>query len=174
MMMMVITVVAGVLLSLLASEVEKWLPWLSTRLIRYEALKLPRLSERMQEQWQADLDEIPGNVGKLCYALSLVLRHFAIVRTLPADEAEDVEPVVVSAVGIIAGSSTVIGVSGAGANLTDHYVPKVFISSSHHGSTLSAEMNEALRVLDADGVQPSNLVRLHGSFTAGTNIKRRK
>src|SRR4051812_44519541 len=109
MMMMVITVVAGVLLSLLASEVEKWLPWLSTRLIRYEALKLPRLSERMQEQWQADLDEIPGNVGKLCYALSLVLRHFAIVRTLPADEAEDVEPVVVSGVGIIVGSSTVVG-----------------------------------------------------------------
>jgi hypothetical protein len=173
MMMMVVTVVGGVLLSLLASEVEKWLPWVSTRLIRYEALKLPRLSERMQEQWQADLDEIPGNVGKLCYALSLVLRHFAIVRTLPADEAEDADPVVVSAVGISAGS-TVIGVTGAEANLTGHHMPKVFISSSHHGLTLSAELNEALRVLDADHVQPSNLVRLHGSFSAATKIKRRK
>ena len=165
MMMIVITVVGGVLLSLLASEVEKWLPWLSTRLIRYEALKLPRLSERMQEQWQADVDEIPGNVGKLCYALSLVLRHFAIVRTLPADEADDVEPVVVSAVGISAGSST---------DLTGHYMPKVFISSSHHGLTLSAEMDEALRVLDADHVQPWNLVRLHGSFSAATKMRRRK
>lgn len=165
-MTMIITVVVAVLLSLLATEVEKWLPWVSAWIVRYEASKLPRLSERMQEQWLADLDEIPGNVAKLAYSVSLVLRHFSIVSALPADEAEDVEPVIVLGAGASVGSSTVIGVSSGSLGLTGN-APRVFIS---HSSTLSADLTERLRVVDAVHVELFN-VRHHGSSGSRPNSK---
>jgi hypothetical protein len=126
----------GLLLSLLATEVEKWLPWVSAWLIRYEASKLPRLSERMQEQWLAD-------------------------------ETEDVEPVIVSAVGISTGS-TAIGVPAGSVSSTGH-APVVFIS--HHGSTLSAELYERLRIVDVNHVRPLNLSRLPGSSGSNSGDK---
>ena len=165
-MTMIITVVVAVLLSLLATEVEKWLPWVSAWLIRYEASKLPRLSERMRELWLADLDEFPGNVAKLAYAVSLVLRHFSIVSALPADEVEDLEPVIVSAVGTSAGSSTVIGVSSGSLGLTGN-APRVFIS---HSSTLSADLSERLRAVVADHVYLFNAPH-HGSSGSRPNSK---
>lgn len=165
-MTMIITVVVAVLVSLLAAEVEKWLPWVSAWLIRYEASKLPRLSERMQEQWLADLDEFPGNVAKLAYAVSLVLRHFSILSTLPEEEREDVEPVVlVLGDGASVGNGTAIGVSSGSLGLTGH-APRVFIS---HNSTLSADLVERIRIVDVDHVHPLNVFRHAGSPGPGAD-----
>jgi hypothetical protein len=167
-MTMIVRVVVAVLLSLLATEVEKWLPWVSAWLIRYEASMLPRLSERMQEQWLADLDEFPGSVAKLGYAVSLVLRHFSIVSALPADEAEDAEPVIVLGGGASVESSTAIGVSSGSLGLTGN-PPKVFVSYNYD-STLSAALSERLTIIDTDHVHLFN-VSHHGSSGSGSNSK---
>ena len=170
-MTMIVTVVVAVLLSMLSTEVERWLPRVAAWLIRYEASKLPRLSERMQEQWLADLDEFPGNVAKLGYAVSLVLRHLSIVSALPADEAEDVEPVIVLGAGASVGSSTVIGVSSGSLGLTGN-APRVFVSYNYD-STLSAALSERLRIVDTDHVHLFN-VSHHGSSGSGSNSKNDK
>ena len=66
------TVVIGGVLALLlaifgnvlASEVYEWLPTLAARIVRLAAARLPRMSDRYQERWSADLDEIPGHSAK--------------------------------------------------------------------------------------------------------------
>jgi hypothetical protein len=131
-------VVVSVILSLVASEVEQWLPWLAERLVRDEATKLPRQSERMTEQWLADLDETPGNVAKLVYAIFLVVRHPSLADTVPTEE-ETPAPHVVSA-----GTPTIsLSAPPASIALTGH-APSVLIQ----GPPLSASVQEVLRVAD--------------------------
>jgi len=178
MMTLISMVVVSVILSLVASEVEHWFPWLAARLVRYEAAKLPRQSERMTEQWLADLDEIPGNVGKLLYAVLLVVRHASLVETVPTEE-ETPGPQIVSVetptISISAPPAWITITATAVLNppsvtLTGH-APSVLVQ----GPPLSASVQEVPRIADhrrhpaymSTLVQPLNLP-LHFASTCSS------
>jgi len=169
-------VVASVILSLVASEVEQWFPWLAARLVRYEAAKLPRQSERMTEQWLADLDEIPGNVGKLLYAVLLVVRHASLAETVPTEEEApgpqivSVETPTISVSAPPAWITSTAVLNPPSVTLTGH-APSVLVQ----GPPLSASVQEVLRIADHRGhpaymstlVQPLNLP-LHFASTSSS------
>src|SRR6267378_3031129 len=69
----VLMIVLGALGTILATEIDAWIPWACTRLIAIATRQLPRnFQARMQEEWTANLNEIPGKIGKLFYAADLV------------------------------------------------------------------------------------------------------
>lgn len=66
------TLLVGVLGSIMAAEIYMWLPALANWLVRYRAAKLERsLSERMVEEWTGELAFIAGHVGKIIFAVGL-------------------------------------------------------------------------------------------------------
>jgi hypothetical protein len=63
-------VVTAVLVKLIGDEAKAWLPKIVERLVRRAIKKLPDVEqERFDEEWRADLDETPGDLGKLLIAL---------------------------------------------------------------------------------------------------------
>ncbi len=83
---MIMELVIGVVGSLIAAEAYVWAPALSAWMIRMAAARLPRMNDRMQEQWEADLQEIPGHLAKIAFAAGLIVRWRSIVGSLPAEE----------------------------------------------------------------------------------------
>jgi hypothetical protein len=65
----------SLLTNLLAAEIYSWLPTISVWLLRYYASKIsdPQISERLLEEWHADLESISGNFSKLVFVLPLIL-----------------------------------------------------------------------------------------------------
>ena len=61
----------GVLLPLLLAEFGDWCPWLAERIVRWSArrLGLPTASIRYEEEWLANLNEVPGKLSRLAAAL---------------------------------------------------------------------------------------------------------
>jgi hypothetical protein len=58
---------------LLASEIQAWMPSLIALLIRRAVQRLPgELQERMNEEWQAFINDTPGTVFKLIRACGLM------------------------------------------------------------------------------------------------------
>jgi sugar transferase len=56
-----------------ADEMKCWLPWCVKRVITYAVNMLPAdQRERYGEEWRSDVNDIPGDWGKLIFALGLV------------------------------------------------------------------------------------------------------
>jgi hypothetical protein len=61
-----------IVLPLLLSEFTDWCPWLAGRLVRRAARLLPeRNRARYEEEWLAELHEVPGRLAKLAVAVSI-------------------------------------------------------------------------------------------------------
>ncbi|WP_335988347.1 hypothetical protein [Glycomyces sp. MUSA5-2] len=75
-----------VLLPLLLAEVGEVSPWAARRLIRWAARLLGERGtvERFSEEWEAELEAIPGKLLKLGYALGRVLLLPLTLRELRA------------------------------------------------------------------------------------------
>jgi hypothetical protein len=69
-------------------EAYAWAPTLSVRMVRRAAARLPRMNDRMREQWEADLQEFPGPLSKIAFAAGLFVRWQRIVDALPAEKRE--------------------------------------------------------------------------------------
>lgn len=75
--MAILTVVGALALSvfgkLLADEIKAWRPKICVAMIKWAASQLlPFQRERYIEQWRCDLEEIPGELSKLCFAADLI------------------------------------------------------------------------------------------------------
>jgi uncharacterized RDD family membrane protein YckC len=69
----IISFLLGVLGSVLANELKDWTPWLTERLVRFSAARLPRTRRsRFLEEWQSHLYDVPGDAAKLLVAIDCV------------------------------------------------------------------------------------------------------
>jgi hypothetical protein len=60
----------------LSDETKAWAPWLIRCLVQRAVRKLPADDrERFVEEWPARVDEIPGDIGKLLFAMWLSCRR---------------------------------------------------------------------------------------------------
>ena len=76
----VFTVAGAVGAKLVADEVKAWCPAIAKRLTQRAVNKLPEeYRDRLAEEWQSHLNDIPGDFGKVFYAIDL-LRASRIIR----------------------------------------------------------------------------------------------
>ncbi|WP_059411705.1 sugar transferase [Cupriavidus basilensis] len=60
------------LVGLAFAELKDWLPWLARKVVLHAARRLsPEMHERMEEEWLAELEQIPGKLSPLFFALML-------------------------------------------------------------------------------------------------------
>ena len=87
----VVTVVA---LPLLLSEFGDWCPWLAERVVKWAARRLgdPLSCERYEEEWIANLNEVPGKVTRLVAAFGY-LAYLPSMRRSISRQARATEPV---------------------------------------------------------------------------------
>jgi hypothetical protein len=71
---MVVFVVTAVVLPLVLAEFGDWCPWLAVRLVRWAARRLgdPASCQRYEEEWTANLNEVPGKLARLFAAFGYV------------------------------------------------------------------------------------------------------
>jgi len=103
-------VLAAVMLPLLLSEFGDWCPWLASRLVRWSARRLgsPAACARYEEEWTANLNEVPGKLSQLAAALgylACVPRMRWVLRRRPYGQAVAL-PRLTSAVPAVSGSFT--------------------------------------------------------------------
>lgn len=68
------TIIVGVAVVLLATEVQAWLPWLTERILRHAVRRLPEsLRDRYDEEWRADINDRPGMLSKFVSACGLLV-----------------------------------------------------------------------------------------------------
>jgi len=73
----------AVVVPMLASEFTEWCPWLSKRLIRLAIRRLPNAHRsRYEEEWLAELEEVPGKLAKLVVALGILANAARMSRVL--------------------------------------------------------------------------------------------
>jgi hypothetical protein len=66
---------------LLADEAKDWLPFLAKRIKATAVKRLPpEVRERYSEEWETDLSEIPGSIGKLIYSIGFISAASGIGR----------------------------------------------------------------------------------------------
>jgi hypothetical protein len=66
-------VVSGVLVNLLSSQIDAWLPIWALRLVKHQARQMGSRADRCAEEWQADLAQKHGSLAKFCFALGTLL-----------------------------------------------------------------------------------------------------
>jgi hypothetical protein len=90
-----------VLVPLLLAEFSEVSPWAARRLIRWAVRRLggPETVERFSEEWEAELNSIPGKLLKLGYALGRVLLLPLTLRELRASSNARAESVGVARTG---------------------------------------------------------------------------
>ena len=67
---LLIALVMATLSKILADEVKEWMAWLPKQLIRWAAKRYPvDLQERLEEEWLAHANDLPGNLTKLGHGL---------------------------------------------------------------------------------------------------------
>ena len=141
---------AAVLLPLLVNEFKDWWPWLAVRLVRWCARRLgdPQACTRYEEEWVANLQEVPGKFSPLVAALGYLLvvpRMRRMFRRGPV-------PLNVRPDDLGAETRMFVGREEALACLDDH----LFV----HGRTKSARhRTPAVLVVGAPGVGKTVLVR---------------
>lgn len=65
---------AGLISSQLSDEFKAWCPWFVARIIRRAVRQLPETHrERFAEEWQAHVNEVPGQFGKFIVAIGFLL-----------------------------------------------------------------------------------------------------
>jgi hypothetical protein len=60
-------VVVGVLINLLSSQIDAWLPILARWIVRRQAKKMGQHAARYEEEWLALIEDTPGGLAKLCW-----------------------------------------------------------------------------------------------------------
>jgi hypothetical protein len=67
---MVVFLITAVILPLLLAEFSDWCPWLAARIVRWAARRLgdPASCKRYEEEWIANLNEVPGKLARLAVA----------------------------------------------------------------------------------------------------------
>ena len=75
-------IIAVILLPAALAEFGEVSPWLARRCVRWAARQLPTraMQSRYIEEWCAHLEQIPGKVTKLGFAVSLVARSVPVMR----------------------------------------------------------------------------------------------
>jgi division/cell wall cluster transcriptional repressor MraZ len=69
----VLAVLTSAIARLLADEFKAWSPKLTGFVVRFAVGRLPKQQrERYSEEWSAHINDIPGEVGKLCAATGFV------------------------------------------------------------------------------------------------------
>jgi hypothetical protein len=75
------SLVAPLIGKLAADETLAWLPWISRRLLLRAVSRLPQeCRARYKEEWESDLLDTPGNLGKIIHSLGLVRAATGISR----------------------------------------------------------------------------------------------
>ena len=73
------TIGSGILVKVVADEFKAWNPKLTGYLVKRAVRRLPLLErERYEEEWTANLDDVPGDLSKMLYAMSLQRAAFRI------------------------------------------------------------------------------------------------
>lgn len=81
-----LSLVVAVVAKLLADEAKAWLPWIVQRLIRRAVQQLSAdRQERWEEEWNSDVNKIPGDIGKFIYALGYIFAAQAKKRETSRD-----------------------------------------------------------------------------------------
>jgi hypothetical protein len=78
--------IGSIFSKLLTDECKAWLPWLTRRLLAFAVNRLPqRRRERYEEEWNAHIAEIPGELSKFVTAVSIIFGavRMRIVLTRP-------------------------------------------------------------------------------------------
>jgi hypothetical protein len=128
----------------LSSDAEAWLHRLTECLVRHVGSRLKvsaQASEDKVAEWLADLEDTPGALGKLWFAVGLIWYVGDLEREILAGG----EPKIVEGIGTSSGSSTVIGVSAGAMGLTG-LAP---ILQTWAPSTLNVNLTEMIRVHDS-------------------------
>jgi lipopolysaccharide/colanic/teichoic acid biosynthesis glycosyltransferase len=74
----------------LTDEIKAWTPWLIERLIRAAVAKLPESErDRLREEWHSDIQDTPGETGKLVVAVGFVIAAQRISRAIQKDSYGD-------------------------------------------------------------------------------------
>jgi hypothetical protein len=88
---LILSIILGVIGSLIAAEVWANSPRIAHWLIDRAVRRLPdRAQERYREEWKAHANELPGSIAKLCHASSCWFRAYAVARALA--EPKPLEP----------------------------------------------------------------------------------
>ena len=80
----------GVLLPLLLAEFGDWCPWLAGHVVRWSARRLadPAARARYEEEWLANLNEVPGKLARLAaalgYAANIPRMRWSLGRAAPS------------------------------------------------------------------------------------------
>jgi hypothetical protein len=84
MIALIVFSLTAILLPLILNEVGDWSPWLAVRLVRWTAARLgnPLDAERYAEEWEANLEEMPGKLTRLGVAISITLYAPRLRRSL--------------------------------------------------------------------------------------------
>ena len=83
-------VATGVLLPLLLAEFGDWCPWFAGHIVRWSARRLgdSAASARYEEEWLANLDEVPGKLARLAaalgYAANIPRMRWSLRSTAPS------------------------------------------------------------------------------------------
>lgn len=87
-------IVMAVLVPLLVTEFGDWCPWLAKRLVRWSAQRLgdPAACARYEEEWLANLAEVPGKLSPLIaavgYVASIPRMRWNLHRPIPSPHAD--------------------------------------------------------------------------------------
>ncbi len=91
---MLVFLVTAVLLPMLLAELGDWCPWLAKRLVRWSARRLrsPEDRARYEEEWVANLDEVPGKLSRLVAALGYLVSVPRMRATLGQSQSPQTTP----------------------------------------------------------------------------------
>jgi hypothetical protein len=72
---LIIFLASAVALPLLLNEFGEWAPWLAVRLVRWTARRLGHRddTDRYAEEWEGNLNEVPGKLAKLAVAIGMMV-----------------------------------------------------------------------------------------------------
>ncbi len=74
-------ILVSVFLGLVKDEAKAWLPKLTNRILANAVKTLPHgLQLRYEEEWRSDIEEMPGEIGKMLRAVGLVRAAYGIRR----------------------------------------------------------------------------------------------
>lgn len=75
----IVGTLAAFLGKLVADEVRAWLPWTTERVIRCAVGILQEdQRERYSEEWHSDIEQIPGELGRLIWAIGLLRAAYSV------------------------------------------------------------------------------------------------
>jgi hypothetical protein len=71
--LLLFTIIGGTITRVLADEAKEWLAWLPPKLIRWASARLTDDRERLEEEWLAHANDLPGNLAKCWHAFGCVV-----------------------------------------------------------------------------------------------------